>query len=392
MTASGTATWGTAPGNTSDPNGIGGPTDNGYAAPGQAQYGLSIVLLSDSSGAPGPAPNTPVTGTPQLLYTASPGTSATYSASAVLALVGAQTYPIRVWGIFNDNVYSDNSGTFSVAGNSTGMSTAPQTSTPGSFAYTGASSYNLTWAVVSGATYNVYEDGAFLTNTGTALLYHIGAPAPGSYHYYQVSALTPCGGESVLSSPITVSNPLPGTITLAQPALRCGTEYLTLNWIVTSGTDTSWQVKQNGTVIATLSSGTTYPITGIAIGTPYTFEIVGQPGATVSNDVTITPYLCPAPTWPGCEGPQSNISWNTVMGADYYTLKMYGVPIYTGSLTTFLVRNLKMGIPEAFTWNSTTGGITTVDSAVLTITPCPVCNWKPLPRPACGVWSPPLPI
>ena len=105
----------------STPEGQAGTSTPDYiwAATGLHFYGLAFVLLPVGI-TPAVAPNfldTPSNpdGSPQESYTFDmDGYTRTLSADDIAALTAGEAFPLTVWAIFNDNFYSDNSGSFTV--------------------------------------------------------------------------------------------------------------------------------------------------------------------------------------------------------------------------------------------------------------------------------------
>lgn len=154
------------------------------------------------------------------------------------------------------------------------------------------------------ASYNIYRNGAFLVNTGTAVTtYSITGRTAGETADYQVSAVDNLGLEGALSSAASV------TITPATPTITV-TPGDTTNVIAkTSGGTgaTSYNIKW-GTVAGTRSNtitGVTLPYThtGRDNGTAYYYSLVAinAGGSVESAEVSGTPVGALIPSNPGFE-------------------------------------------------------------------------------------------
>jgi len=112
-----------------------------------------------------------------------------------------------------------------------------------------------------------------------------------------------------------------------------------LSWSDNSGNEEGYKVYRNGTLIATLPSGTTsYPNSGLSENTSYSYVVKAYRGAiesNASNTANITTSSCPL-TPPSLNSPANNatlnrtdsvnLSWNTTSGATQYYAEFTGGP------------------------------------------------------------------
>lgn len=187
---------------------------------------------------------------------------------------------------------------------------------------------------------------------------------------------------------------LVAVITLTTP-YTCGIGPVVLNWTEVPGGDDSWYVKRNGTLIQTVVGHQTYTDTSLTLadlGNTYEYTITGfdSPNA-VSNTLPVYFGLCP-PTWPGCEGPQLTVTAPSVAGATAYNFFLDGVAQLSQSSNVIIFTGLQMETPYTVAYEVVVGGVTSPMSPSATFSPCPLCAWSPVPRPACTPWTPKPPV
>jgi fibronectin type 3 domain-containing protein/regulation of enolase protein 1 (concanavalin A-like superfamily) len=188
----------------------------------------------------------------------------------------------------------------------------------------GATSYNLKRATVSGGPYTMIA-------TPTTPSYTDPTSVNGTTYYYVVSAVN-AGGESANSSQVSATPEPPIPPTPTGLAATAGNDQVTLNWNASSGA-TSYNVKRSttsGSGYATIASPTTtsYTDTTAVNGTTYYYVVsaVNAGGeSTNSSQISATPEP-PIPPTPGglvaaAGNNQVALNWNASSGATSYNVK-----------------------------------------------------------------------
>ena len=227
------------------------------------------------------------------------------------------------------------------SGNSSQVSATPQpaippvptglTATPGSTqvslswnASSGATSYNVKRATVSGGPYTTVFSPTSTSYTNTGL-------TNGTTYFYVVSAVN-ASGESGNSSQVSATPqpaipPVPTGLTAT-----AGSTQVSLSWNASSGA-TSYNVKR-----ATVSGGpyttifsptsTSYTNTGLTNGTTYFYVVSavnasGESGNSSQVSATPQPAIPPIPTGLAASAgdAQVGLSWNASTGATSYNVK-----------------------------------------------------------------------
>ena len=193
-------------------------------------------------------------------------------------------------------------------------------------AASGATSYNVKRATVSGGPYTTITSvtGTSFTNTGLT---------NGTTYYYVVSAVN-AFGESANSSQAgaTPAAPPAAPPTPGGLAATAGNAQVALTWNASSGA-TSYSVKRatvNGGPYTTITSvtGTSYTNTGLTNGTTYYYVVsasnAGGESAN-SSQASATPQVPvpPAPTGLAAAGGNTQVAltWNASSGAMSYSVK-----------------------------------------------------------------------
>jgi fibronectin type 3 domain-containing protein len=204
----------------------------------------------------------------------------------------------------------------------------------------GATSYNVKRATVSGGSYTTIASGITSTSyTNTGL-------SNGTTYYYVVSAVN-AGGESANSAQ-TSATPEAPPATPGGLAATAGNAQVGLNWNTSSGA-TSYNVKRatvNGGPYTTITSvtGTGFTDTGLTNGTTYYYVVSasnsgGESGDSIQASATPLVPVPPAPAGLVATGgdAQAVLSWNASAGATSYNVKratVSGGPYSTiGNLT-----------------------------------------------------------
>lgn len=154
--------------------------------------------------------------------------------------------------------------------------TAPLVSIP--TAPTGLFSFNLTsagfavnWNSVNGAhSYKVYQNGSLVTTVSLSSYSFTGLTAGSSYGI-QVSAVN-SAGESTRSDVLNVSTV---ANTLSAPTLLATStsgNSIILGWNTVIGAS-GYKVYRDNVLLATITGGTDYPLSGLNAGTTYTFQV-----------------------------------------------------------------------------------------------------------------------
>ena len=193
-------------------------------------------------------------------------------------------------------------------------------------ASSGAMSYNVKRATVSGGPYSTITNvtGTSFTNTGLT---------NGTTYYYVVSAVN-ASGESANSSQAsaTPAAPPPAPPAPGGLAATAGNAQVALTWNASSGA-TSYNVKRatvNGGPYTTVTSvtGTSFTNTGLTNGTTYYYVVSasnagGESGN--SSQASATPQLPVPPTPTGLAATGGNtqvaLTWNASSGATSYNVK-----------------------------------------------------------------------
>ena len=189
-------------------------------------------------------------------------------------------------------------------------------------ASSGAASYNVSRATVSGGPYTQIATGVTTTSyTDTGL-------AAGMTYFYTVVAVNACGASgysSYIGS--TTIPPIPTGLTAT-----AGNAQVALNWTASSGA-TSYNVKRatvNGGPYTTIASPTTtsYTDTTAVNGTTYYYVVsaVNASGESANSaQVSATPIAPPAAptglTATAVSANQINLSWTASSGATSYNVK-----------------------------------------------------------------------
>jgi fibronectin type 3 domain-containing protein len=217
----------------------------------------------------------------------------------------------------------------------TGLSATAASSSQINLSWTassGATSYNVKRATVSGGPYTTVATGV------TATSYSNTGLAASTTYYYVVSAVN-AGGESANSAQASATTLAGGSVPPAPTGVTAtaGNTQVSLSWTASSGA-TSYNIKRatvNGgpyTTVATGVTSTSYVNTGLVNGTTYYYVVsavnsVGESpnSAQVSATPTAGGGIPPAPTGLTATDPGNNddvlLSWSASTGATSYNVK-----------------------------------------------------------------------
>lgn len=149
-----------------------------------------------------------------------------------------------------------------------------------------ATSATATWSATTGATYDIYLNGAFLVNT-TSLSYDLTTLSQNTTYTISVVTKTSYG------------NSIPGTTTFTTEALPSPPDGLQASNITTTTMDLSWSavssatsyiLDQNGNVLDSTPNAF-YHVTGLTPNTTYTFQVavITQAGKSIfSNPISVS--------------------------------------------------------------------------------------------------------
>ena len=182
-------------------------------------------------------------------------------------------------------------------------------------AVTGAASYNVKRATISGGPYTTIAGS--VTTTG----YIDSSVTNGTTYYYVVAAVTP-GGESANSAQVTATpqSPLlaPGSLT----AVAVSNSQINLTWLDTSTSETGFKIERSTDnitfiQIATVGAGAvSYANTGLAGSTTYYYRVRAyNAGGNSPYSNTANAKTSPIPTVPGnltataASISQTNLKW-----------------------------------------------------------------------------------
>ncbi|HEV2377536.1 MAG TPA: glycosyl hydrolase family 18 protein [Streptosporangiaceae bacterium] len=179
---------------------------------------------------------------------------------------------------------------------------------PTGLAVTGTTqtSVSLSWVAPSGTVtgYNIYQGGAKVAST-TGTSFTVSGLSPGTSYTFAVTA-TNTSGESPQSSSVTATTQSSGGGG-SPPGAPTGltvtgttSSSVSLSWTAPSGTVTSYNVYENGT-LATTSTTTSATVSGLASSTSYSFTVAGVnsvgtgPQSTAVSATTSAPSMVSTP-------------------------------------------------------------------------------------------------
>ena len=308
-------------------------------------YGTSAASSSITYGTVSPAPTGLVasnasTSSVDLSWTNSTGAtsySVSYQASGgstltVTGLTGTSTSinGLNPGQIYNFQVVAVN--TYATSASSPITTYGTLTSAPTGFAASNASSstINLVWSAVVGATSYSYfykpAGGSYTSVTGlTGVSTTLSGLTSGIVYSLYLVAVNSYG-TSAASSTVTYGTISPVPTGLAGSGASTGG--LNLSWNCSSGAS-SYTVTYTPSGGSTLSisglTGTSTSVTGLSVGTVYSFQIVAvnSYGTSASSSAVTYGTLTSAPT--GFAGSGSSVSgitvnWNSVVGASSYSV------------------------------------------------------------------------
>ena len=256
-------------------------------------------------------------------------------------------------------------------------------------AASGASSYNVKRATISGGPYTTVQSGltgTSFTNTGLS---------NGTTYYYVVTASNAAGegpsSAQASATPALPPPPAPPTGLTATP----GNGQVVLSWSASSGA-TSYTVKRgvaSGGPYDVIQSGLASPgftNTGLSNGTTYHYVVTatGAGGESASSlQASATPTLPPPPPAPtGLTATPGNaqvaLSWNAASGASSYTVKrstVTGGPYTTVqsgiTATSYTNTGLTNGTPYHYVVTATGAGGESAASTQVSATPVAAASW-----------------
>ncbi|HUD11364.1 MAG TPA: fibronectin type III domain-containing protein [Candidatus Saccharimonadia bacterium] len=210
---------------------------------------------------------------------------------------------------------------------------------------------NLSWTAstdnVGVAGYTVFRNGTQIATVTNGTSYADTGLAVGASYQYTVAAYDAAGNvsaQSAAATATTLSDTTPPTVPTGLAAIPVSGTQVNLSW--NASTDnvgvTGYQVFRNGTLVATVSTGTTYSDTGLTNATSYQYTVDAYDAAgNISAQSTATSVATPDTTPPSVptgvaatavSGTQVNVSWNAStdnVGVTGYAVFRNGTQIAT---------------------------------------------------------------
>jgi chitodextrinase len=280
-----------------------------------------------------------------------------YRGGTLVASPGATS--VSITGLSASTTYSFTVSAVDAAGNTSAPSaslsvttlTPPDTTAPSTPAGLGASavtstSLTLSWNAATdnvGVTgYRVYSNGTLVASPGGTSASITGLLASTLYSF-TVSAFDAAGNVSALSTPLSVTTPLP---LIAPPSVPTGVgasaltpTSLTLSWSAATASlgVAGYRAYRDGTLVASPSS-TSVSITGLSASTTYSFTVLAFDAAG-NVSVLSAPLSVTTPALP----PLPQILWSAHMLTG--DLSEWSEKVNSGTADTTVVTAASVGIP-----------------------------------------------
>jgi fibronectin type 3 domain-containing protein len=228
------------------------------------------------------------------------------------------------WGIAEFNVYAPLGSPPAAPTGLTAMAASSSQINLSWAASSGATSYNVKRATVSGGPYTTVATGVTATNYSDTGL------ATSTTYYYVVSAVNGSGESANSTQASATTLPLPPAAPTGLTATAASSSQINLSWTASTGA-TSYNVKRatvNGgpyTTVATGVTGTTYNNTGLSSGTTYYYVMSavngGGEGANSTQGSATTLASVPTGLTATAGNAQVTLNWAATTGAASYNVK-----------------------------------------------------------------------
>ena len=232
----------------------------------------------------------------------------------------------------------------------------------------------LTWATTTGATsYNVYENGSKYSSLVQNTSVQITGLIAGTTYSFTVSAVN-AGGEGTQSAAYSVTTLIgvPTGLTVSSVTQTSAT----LSWAAATGA-TSYNVYKNGIKFSSLVTNTSAPITGLTVGTTYSFTVSavnsgGEGAQSSALSVTTLPAVPTAIAVSAVTQTTATLSWAAVTGATSYNVYENG-NIYSSLVTntSLPLTGLTASTTYSFTLSAVNAGGASAQSTALSVTTSP---------------------
>ena len=246
----------------------------------------------------------------------------------------------------------------------------------------GNGTITATWNPVAGASYYELQLNGQIVGTVQTSPYTFTGLTNGVTYTIGVAAVN-AAGKSAPATAQAAPVALPPAPTGLNASYNQQNGTITLTWNAVAGA-TGYEVRVNGTLLATGLTNTTYTYQNAVAGTAYTFAVaaINAAGTGPAATTTITPInVPPAPT--GLKATIQNngnvlLTWNPVPNATSYSVNVdYGAQVLTTTTNSVTLTGLSKGVPHVAVVKATVGGTQGAPASVNFTIPLP----PPLPAP-----------